>query len=109
MDAASLLAFDEQAQASFEACYPASLKFPDIAGPVACAGGATRQLGIAFVAGGSVSDFDLSFRVRKERLGNTPPAAGINVGFDSKLWRIERVANPPTSVAYVIHCVNPNK
>lgn len=108
MDAASLRKFDDAAQASYEACFPASVTFPGIADPVACAGGAVRQLKLEFIAGGGLGEFDLAFRVRKSRLNNTPPEVGKLVTYQGKVWRIMRVSDPAASVAYAIHCANPN-
>ncbi|MEQ1862636.1 MAG: hypothetical protein ABMA13_22175 [Chthoniobacteraceae bacterium] len=108
MDAASLLEFDDVAQADFEACYPASVTFPGITDPVACAGGAVRQLSLGFISGGGLGEFDLAFRVRKARLNNVPPEVGALITFQAKLWRIMRATDSAASVAYAVHCGNPN-
>lgn len=107
MDRQQLLDFDELAQAQREQSYPATITLGELT--VSCAGGNFRVVGQSFGRGGRVDEYDLVFRVRKSLLAGQLPAVGSMLGFGSRLYRIDRAMDPPTSVAFVLYCVAPAK
>lgn len=93
MDTASRLAFDEQAQASFEAQYPAELLAPDALTPIPCAGGTVRNGASRLFPGGVVDEYAVGFRVRKEHLPAGLPEVGTR-------WQWRRLGEPTFRPAF---------
>lgn len=103
MTASDLLAFRGPLQAEFEAILPALITLPNVAGSIPCAGGSLKETGESLRLGGEFAEFELTFRVRKALLPAVP-SPGTRIGFNGATYRIMRVANPTSDVAYYIGC-----
>lgn len=102
MTAADLQAFRLEAQASFEALFPATIQLPGVVGDIPCAGGFISEMGESLRLGGMVSDYQIGFRVRKS-LVPTMPEVGTRLTWTGQDWRIHRVSSDPTDCAWLIY------
>lgn len=110
MDAASLLAFDAEAQTALEAQFPAEILLSGSAQPLACAGGSFSSSDPELAAAGLFPNYAASFRVRRA-LFAAIPEPGRTLQWrrtGDTAWRqglrIMRVADPASSTAIILGC-----